>query len=363
MKFLHTADLHIGKRLEGRARFDEQKAALCEIALIAKTEKADVALIAGDVFDVTSPSAEAKRMFYRFALELADVCPVIAISGNHDGAAELSAPSDLADAADIKLIGSPGLLTMNVGGENLNVAAVPYPDERTLSPYDGEYGERVAALLRDTASGFRKGENNILLSHLFMTGASEEPSENTLGPARMLPKTVIPDGCYAALGHIHKPSVVSKSRHIYYAGSPLNYHFDGTNAKSVIIGEMTGGELKKIERVPLLSGKTLITERVDDFDGAVAALERNGGNLVKLQYASDEPLSLSETKKLRSYECFVKLEPITRERKEESGRASIKTKTDAELFTAYYESRKGEKPSDSLMSLYADLLALAKGEK
>ena len=363
MKFLHTADLHIGKRTEGRLRLDEQKAALGEIVGIAKAENVDLALIAGDVFDVASPSAEAKRIFYRFALGLASVCPVVAVSGNHDGAAELSAPAELADAADIKLVGAPARLTYTAGGEKINVAAVPYPDERALSPFDGEYGERVSSLLRDTCSHFESGQNNILLTHLFMTGANEEADENTLGPARMLPKTVLPAGCYTALGHIHKPSVVSRRLNAHYAGSPLNYHFDGGNDKSVIVCEMTGGAVMDVKRIELMSGRTLVTETVTDFDGAVAALESNDGNLVKIRYVSNLPLTLSETKKLRSYECFVKLEPVMTGLKGGADGVSVKTRSDEELFRAYYESRLGGKPSDSIMTLFADVLARAKGEE
>lgn len=362
VKFLHTADLHIGKRTEGRLRLEEQKTVLSEIVAVARAEKVGLALVAGDVFDVSSPSAEAKRLFYRFALDLAAVCPVLAVAGNHDGAAELSAPAELAEAADIRLLGAPARLSYRVGGENVNIAAVPYPDERSLAPYEGEYADRVGALLQATGGHFVPGENNILLSHLFMTGANEEADENTLGPARMLPKTVLPTACYAALGHIHKPSTVSRRLNAYYAGSPLSYHFDSDNDKSVIVCEMTEGEVKEVRRVELKTGRTLVTETVTDFEGACAALERHEGDLVKLRYVSNVPLTLSETKKLRAYECFVKLEPIVGGSKETVGAASVKTKSDEELFRAYYATRYGEKLSDSLITLFADVMSRAKGE-
>lgn len=365
MKFLHTADLHIGKRTEGRLRLDEQRAVLDEIAAIAKTENVDLALIAGDVFDVVSPSAEAKRLFYRFALDLADVCPVLAIAGNHDGAAELSAPSELADAAEIKLIGRAMAYDSVAGGEPVHVAALPYPDEGALRPFEGSYTERMQALIAETCGNFRAGENNIFLSHLFMSGSNEEAEENTLGPARMLPKTVLPAGCYTALGHIHKPSVVSRSGNAYYAGSPLPYHFDGdrNGEKSVIVAEMRGGDIVDVRRVPLSSGRKLVVEEVDDFAAAAEALERNEGNLVKLRYVSSVPLTMSETKTLKSFECFVKLEAVARPEKEAGERATVKTKSDEELFSMYYEKKNGAKPSDGLRTLFADILAEAKGAK
>ncbi len=362
MKFLHTADLHIGKRTEGRSRLSEQQSALSRIAEIAREEKIDLALIAGDVFDVPSPSAEAKRTFYRFALELSSVCSVVAISGNHDSAADLSAPNDLAEAADIRLIGAPERLTYIAHGEKINVGALPYPDEAVLRGYDGEFSDRVKAYISEYTSHFEQGENNILLSHLFMTGSSEEADENTLGPARMLPKTVLPEDCYSALGHIHKPSAVSKSRNAYYSGSPLNYHFDGDNDKSVIVAEMSGGKVIDVRRIPIGCGRKLVTEEATDFAGAVEALGRNEGNLVKLRYVSRLPLGMTEIKELRSYECFVKLEPII---KQEIGERteSLKTKSDDELFAMYYENYYHEKPTDGIMSLFAEILAAAKGEQ
>ncbi|MBQ7226877.1 MAG: exonuclease subunit SbcD [Clostridia bacterium] len=363
MKFLHLADLHIGKRLEGRLRLDEQRAVLEEIVEIARAEKVDLALIAGDVFDVASPSAEAKRVFYRFALDLASLCPVIAISGNHDSSADLSAPSEIAEVADIRLIGQCTALSLVIAGEKLNLSAVPYPDDAVLRSFEGEYTDKVRALIAQYTSHFVSGENNILLSHLFMTGGAEGSDENTLGPARMLPKTVLPENCYSALGHVHKPMTVSASRKAYYSGSPLAYHFDDEGEKSVIICEMTSGQIANFRRIPLRAGKKLVVEEVTDVPSAITALERNAGNLVKLRLYSDEPLSVSETKTLRAHESFIKLEPITSVKTISSEGVSVKTRTDAELFEAYYESYYKEKPPKEIATLFADILAEAKGEK
>ncbi len=64
MKLLHTADWHLGKRLEHISRLEEQKAVLNEICEIAEREGVDAVLIAGDLFDHTNPSIEAIELFY-----------------------------------------------------------------------------------------------------------------------------------------------------------------------------------------------------------------------------------------------------------------------------------------------------------
>ena len=171
MKILHTADLHLGKKLNKASRLDEQCAVIKELAELADVEDIDVILIAGDVFDASVPPAEAERVFYRSILTLAERGrAVIALAGNHDderrlcaakplaemqgivlageldytaigGGETLSDPTPppslyaLADAADylqkqrIKYAGRYGGITVQKGDEKVNIALVPYPSE------------------------------------------------------------------------------------------------------------------------------------------------------------------------------------------------------------------------------------------
>ena len=64
MRILHTSDWHIGKRLMGRERLDEQSAALDEIVGICESEEVELVLVAGDIFDTYLPSAEAEDLFF-----------------------------------------------------------------------------------------------------------------------------------------------------------------------------------------------------------------------------------------------------------------------------------------------------------
>ena len=109
MKFLHTADLHLGRFLDNRPRWPEQQAILDEIAALVETERVDLALLAGDIFDAFIPPAAAEQMFYLFAERLAAAgCAVVAIAGNHDQPQRLAAAQALAAHRGIFLIGMPG---------------------------------------------------------------------------------------------------------------------------------------------------------------------------------------------------------------------------------------------------------------
>ena len=70
MRFLHTADWHVGKPLRGRSRMDEYAAALEQVAGIAIDRKVDAVLVAGDVFDSPAPPPEAEKLVYDFLARL-----------------------------------------------------------------------------------------------------------------------------------------------------------------------------------------------------------------------------------------------------------------------------------------------------
>ena len=107
MKILHTSDWHIGKRLAGRERLDEQAAVLNEIASVCDREGVELVLVAGDVFDNYLPSARAESVFYAAVKEIAgkDRC-VLAISGNHDDNVRLTAGGVLAGGQGIYIFGN-----------------------------------------------------------------------------------------------------------------------------------------------------------------------------------------------------------------------------------------------------------------
>ena len=106
MRILHTSDWHIGKRLMGRDRLDEQAAVLDEIVRICETEKVELVLVAGDIFDTYLPSAEAEDLFFSKIRAVAgEDRAVLIISGNHDDGVRLSASAPLSVGVGIYIVG------------------------------------------------------------------------------------------------------------------------------------------------------------------------------------------------------------------------------------------------------------------
>ncbi|HCX55784.1 MAG TPA: exonuclease sbcCD subunit D, partial [Sphingobacterium sp.] len=123
MKILHTADWHLGKRLDSFSRIDEQVLVMDEIVHIADRENVDLVIIAGDLFDAFNPGVEAIELFYRTIKRLTKngMRPVIAIAGNHDSPHLIDAPDPLARASGIILIGHPHAVVTPFATEGFTV--------------------------------------------------------------------------------------------------------------------------------------------------------------------------------------------------------------------------------------------------
>ena len=103
MKILHTSDWHIGKRLMGRERLDEQSLVLDEIIEVCEREKVELVLIAGDIFDTYTPAAEAENLFFDKIKRVAGADrAVLIISGNHDDGVRLSAVAPISEVTAIR---------------------------------------------------------------------------------------------------------------------------------------------------------------------------------------------------------------------------------------------------------------------
>src|SRR5918997_3914646 len=106
MKILHTSDWHVGKVLKGRSRLEEQIQALGGVVTIAREERPDLVIVAGDLYDTAQPAPEAQKVVTRALSALrATGADVIAIGGNHDNGAALDALRPWADSAGITLRG------------------------------------------------------------------------------------------------------------------------------------------------------------------------------------------------------------------------------------------------------------------
>ena len=401
MNILHNADLNLGKRLGKASRLPEQCDVIKELAELAENENVDVVLIAGDIFDATVPPSDAEKVFYRGLLTLAERGrAVIALAGNHDDEKRMCAAKPLADlqnivlageidytalgaetldepvppaslfdvaaAADylqkqrLKIIGRNGGVTIEKGGERVNIALVPYPSESRLSrwaeqDYSVPYPDRVKSMLERACGFFKDGEYNILCTHLFLTKSEAEP----LGGLLALPVSVLPETAdYIALGHVHKRYTVTKKPLSVYAGSPLQYAYDESRNKSVTIIDTAA---KSVTEHLLRSGKKLTETDAYNFDECMAKLEQYKEDYVRIRYGG-EPLGKTDTAAIKAHPAFNDL-VVTAVRHDDAVSVRRAHLSDGEIFEEYYKQRYGTLPNAELKAAFIELMDELKGNE
>ena len=269
MRFIHIADLHIGKQLNDISLLEDQKYILDQIAQQADAEKADAVLIAGDVYQRSSPQAEAMALFDAFITRLTDAGKkVFIISGNHDSALRISYFSSLLKQAGVyvseQFEGTLQSISLKDADGEIVIHLLPFlrpsavkrwlPEEKIIT-----YQDAVEAVLRN--SPIDKNKRNILLCHQFITGCeTSESEEKTVGGLDQINASVFDGFDYVALGHIHKPQHILRDT-LRYAGSPLCYSFSETGHKKCVtladVQEKGRVTVKKLPLYPLHEMRTV----------------------------------------------------------------------------------------------------------
>ena len=379
MRILHTSDWHIGKRLMGRERLVEQAEVLDEIIGVCEAENIELVLVAGDIFDTYTPSAEAEELFYSKIKKIAgETRAVLLISGNHDDGIRLSAASPLAEEYGIYIVGNDrrplpcngnrkitalqsgkGYAVFGNGKERIFVSALPYPNEARFKEEKSEldYISQIGKWIEEGESGNIEKLPSVFMGHLFVLGGevSDGEREIDLGGARAIPVGALPKSDYIALGHLHKKQKMGQG-HCYYSGSPLQYAFDERADKSVKVFDLTVEGVVGLKEVELTKGKKLVRLEADSVENALTLLKEYPNSLVELTLHLSSPLTNAQTTALAMEENLVSLIPeiSVEENLEFSSRKGL---SDEALFTAYYRSTYGKDPKPELKTLFLETLA------
>lgn len=132
MRFLHTADWHLGRIFYGQYLTEDQAHVLeNQFFTILKDEKIDGILLAGDIFDRAVPPIEAIELWDSIITRLAMdyKVPLFVVSGNHDGAERLEVGRSMLSRSGIHIWGSPhhALQPFEFEGADGKVAICPMP--------------------------------------------------------------------------------------------------------------------------------------------------------------------------------------------------------------------------------------------
>lgn len=303
MKILHTSDWHLGRTLHAKKeRQDEQIAFLEWLLNIIQEKSVDLLLIAGDIFDTSSPSSSSQKMYYDFLIKVRKSgCEnVIVVGGNHDSPSFLNAPKDILSAINVIVIGracenitDEVIVVENKNGNpELIVCGVPFLRERDISRYaEGEnYADRskrinetiqkhyeiIAKIAQNKRNELGKKIPIVATGHLSVAGGRRNDDdgvrESYIGNIEAIGSDIFPNTFdYVALGHYHIPSVIKE--HIRYCGSPIPMGFgEAGQTKCVYIIDFDNERKIETINIPvfqklelIIGDKSFITERMKEL--------------------------------------------------------------------------------------------------
>ncbi|SFA71923.1 MULTISPECIES: exonuclease SbcCD subunit D [unclassified Bacillus (in: firmicutes)] len=371
MKFIHTADWHLGKLVHGVYMTEDQRIMLQQFVDLVAEEKPDAVVIAGDLYDRSVPPTEAVELLDEilFKINVELKTPIVAISGNHDSAERLSFGSSWYKHSQFYLTGKLTNKFNPVQINGVNFYQVPYAEPGTVRQLLGEDGihshqEAMKALIGRIEKTINPNEPNIFVGHAFVLGGAVSDSERTLsvGASGCVHADLFSPFSYTALGHLHSPEAIRHDT-IKYSGSLMKYSFsEAKHTKSVSIIEMNENgsfthrykSLKPKKDMRELTGH--LAELLDPSFYQKEAVE----DYLKITL-HDEGALIDPINKLRQiYPNVLHLEKridlVDMKKKQEVAIAQREKKSELELFQQFYEEMTTSEFSEEKKEVMSQVL-------
>ena len=359
MKFLHTADLHIGKRIFELSLMEDQAYILRQIVEIALEERVDALLIAGDVYDRAVPPAEGVTLLDDFLTKLLKQhIPVIMITGNHDSPERVAFADRILEKQGLYIAGEvdkePKTVTLTDAFGEVDFVCLPFV--KPAQAGCASNAQAVEKLLSSLSVDKKENRRRVLVTHYFVVGEmgespllSQSESDVNVGGLDAVPASLFQDFDYAALGHIHKAQKVG-SGNVYYSGSALKYSFgEALGEKSVNIVELEekGRVSVKMRALKPLHEMRCIRGELGELVKAETVLSQGDGLADYLQVTlTDREELIDPMASLRSvYPNVLQIlfqKNLKREDAPYESRIEVGKKSTQELFSDFYEMLKGE---------------------
>lgn len=273
MKFLHLADLHIGKRVNDFSMIEDQRAILEQIVAIGSAQQIEAVFLAGDIYDKSQPAVEAIELFDDFLNQWKELgIPVFLISGNHDSPERIHYMSRLLKKNQIYIAGvfrgEMDYVEWTDSYGPLRIYMLPFVKPGLVRHYLNEeienYDQAIEAVINHTL--IDDSLRNVLIGHQFVIGQDSMPeqsdSENiSVGGVDQVYANRFERFDYVALGHLHAPQKIGYP-HVRYAGSPLKYSASEVNQKkSVTIVSLLEKRKIDIQQVALRPLREMLSIR------------------------------------------------------------------------------------------------------
>ncbi|MCP4987021.1 MAG: exonuclease subunit SbcD [Colwellia sp.] len=302
MRIIHTSDWHLGQYFYGKSRANEHQQFLSWLLSQVSQHDIDAIIVAGDIFDTSTPPSYAREMYFDFIAKLHKTsCQLIILAGNHDSVAMLSESQAVLASLSTRVIThvipvscditeqdqgqdqdqlainqQVFALKSNTGKVNAIVCAIPFvrPRDVVKSRAGQSASEKQQNLQQAISEHYQQLHQHavalvelvkqeqgdivpiIATGHLTALGVSVSDSKSDsvrdiyIGSLEAFPASAFPPADYIALGHIHRAQQVAKSKHIRYCGSPIALSFDEAKQdKRVLMVEFSQGELKQVEDI------------------------------------------------------------------------------------------------------------------
>ena len=248
VKFLHTADWHIGRKLQGKDLLEDQQYVMNNLISKIDETKPDFLIIAGDLYDRSVPSKEATTLLQELLVKINIECniPIFAISGNHDSRERLAIGEAWFSKHKFYLHTRLDQSFDKITIEDTDIYLLPY-----FEPFEArEYFEDATLTTHNSATkrvideiykNIDMSKTNILVAHTFVSGGLETDSEReiSVGTVENVAVEIFEKFDYVALGHLHNPNAIKEER-IKYSGSPMAYSFsEATQTKGMRLVELT----------------------------------------------------------------------------------------------------------------------------
>lgn len=376
MRFLHLADLHIGKRVNGFSMIEDQKFVFEQVYNVIENEKIDGIIMAGDIYDKPVPSAEAVKLFDEMLTRLVSInLPIFVISGNHDSAERIGFGSDILSAAKVYMSrvynGNLQKIELEDDYGKINVYLLPFIKPATVKNIYKEaeikdYDDALEYVL--SQEKIDKTKRNVIVSHQFVTGALRSKSEEvSVGGLDNVSVENYEAFDYVALGHIHRAQQMGRES-ARYAGTLLKYSFseEKHNKSMTIVDLKEKGniEIKEIPVKPLHDLKTIkgkfskitseefykelkkedyyraVLTDEDDILNAIGKLKSIYPNLMSMEY---------DNTRTRSYSVVDNVE-------------TGETKSPLDYFEEFFEKQNGRKMSEKQRNYLLEILGEAREE-
>lgn len=400
MKILHTSDWHLGKKLDGYERIEEQKKFLSDLLNIIENNDIDILIVAGDIYDSPNPPIEAERIYYDFVKKIGNLkkCAVIIISGNHDSGKRLTVTRNIEKDFGVIILESPveiveegrygkaiiknsneGSFEIEINNKKSFVSFLPYisdieaetiiknfseKENKEIDLSQMTYSEKIGFIYKMKEKYWDKEMPYIAIGHIFVSNIEIDESENGLefGGAYTIKLTDLPKASYVALGHIHKPMKFTKYK-AFYSGSPIEYRVsENKYNKKIFIADVKTDDLK-IDEIDITNYKPINNYKCNSIEDAlnISSEKLECNEWIYLEIESDRTLVASEVKKIKEnknvVDIYLKLKGNSYEKSEildDSMEKNIK-----EAFVKYYKFSNNSaeiEPSIELLNLFDKLI-------